>query len=185
VVTCGTMARSPVGHETAHRNAWEVCDLQRTCVARAMRSSSRMRANQPPGRPQLRERLIALAAIGLTALLGCGGSGGPGDLGDGAATGTSGDGGSSTTTSGGDGGGAASIAAKDFDQTCTAATDCVAVLEGPACICACANAAISRSAQRAYQDQQSILNRECPKRTCAPPCKAPDLACENGKCVLH
>ena len=78
-------------------------------------------------------------------------------------------------------GACSSISAASYDQSCTQASDCVAVYSGALCgdSCACANSAISTGAQSQYNSDLSASTYErCP---CASP---PPVACTSGTCAV-
>lgn len=80
------------------------------------------------------------------------------------------------------------IDATHYDQACTLATDCAAVVSGDTCaLCACPNAAVNvRDAERFRQDAVALRKR-CPERP-LPKCEACELReplCVGGKCQLR
>jgi hypothetical protein len=83
-----------------------------------------------------------------------------------------------------------SIKASEFQQTCTVASDCVAVYEGPLSCCggnSCPNAAVNRVGYTAYESARESRIPTCNPQ---PPCPATDVACiagatcSNGTCVV-
>lgn len=134
----------------------------------------------------------ALSATTSIALLLAACTGGPGDL-PGTDGGSGGQGGSSSGSSGGSSGGSSSgssgtnaqIRASDFDQSCTAATDCVAVFEGQICSpCGCPNAAIAKKDLQEYASTRAAAN--CPQTDIAcDACAAPAVDCAAGKCAIR
>jgi hypothetical protein len=78
-------------------------------------------------------------------------------------------------------GGQCSIEATSYNQSCTGASDCVAVYSGALCgsSCACANSAINVGAQAQYNtDLSASTYPRCP---CPSP---PQVACTSGTCGL-
>jgi hypothetical protein len=73
------------------------------------------------------------------------------------------------------------ILASDYDQSCAADSDCVAVIVGELCDCLCAMAAINKAELTKYEEAAS--DRAC--GTFCSPCGAPKaVACDAGKCVI-
>lgn len=102
--------------------------------------------------------------------------------------------GASTTTSGGgdrDGGsdgGSQEIHAADFEQSCTADSDCVPVYEGDVCaVCKCNDAAIASSAAQSYDDKTTRLLAACGPRPaigCNADCPESVATCVSNKCTF-
>jgi hypothetical protein len=81
--------------------------------------------------------------------------------------------------------------ASDYDQSCTAPSDCSVVTEGDVCDCpGCGNAAVRSSELMRYQSDYAARTQQCPSGTRIP---CPALACIEslatcvaGKCgVCH
>jgi hypothetical protein len=77
------------------------------------------------------------------------------------------------------------ISAKGLSTSCSVDSDCIAVYLGDACAsCGCANAAISKSSQSAYDQEDADARQACwPRRTPSCGCIATAAACSNGTCV--
>jgi hypothetical protein len=79
-----------------------------------------------------------------------------------------------------------SIWASDYDQSCSAPSDCVAVAEGDSCMglfCVdCANAAINVSAEAEYET--ALENIKGPTGICPCPSGA-TVTCDAGVCGLN
>lgn len=74
------------------------------------------------------------------------------------------------------------ILASDFDQTCEADSDCVAVMVGEICDCICTVAAINKSDQ---SDYQAAIGAKACGDLCSPCGELPPAACEAKKCVVR
>lgn len=83
--------------------------------------------------------------------------------------------------------GSTQLVAKHYDQTCTAAADCVPAFFGDACaVCTCVNGAINQSAKTVYDGDAQAAHGWCgaqPKVLCGP-CQEPVVDCLAGACVL-
>jgi hypothetical protein len=81
------------------------------------------------------------------------------------------------------------VEAKNYSQTCSQASECVAVTLGALCqVCGCANGAINVSDKARYDVDVKTLSGGCPPRVgpqplCAP-CPQPIADCVSGQCVL-
>jgi hypothetical protein len=74
------------------------------------------------------------------------------------------------------------IKASDYDQACTTAADCVAVIDGNLCgSCFCPNAAINQSALSAYNAGVTAAGGPSPSDCFCP--ALPPVACTNGVCT--
>ncbi len=78
------------------------------------------------------------------------------------------------------------ISAKDYDQTCSAASDCVLVTDGNACaVCTCPNAAVNAKARAQFNSDQNAI--ACvhlgPGVRCGV-CDTAVVACTDGKCGI-
>src|SRR6478752_6318231 len=81
------------------------------------------------------------------------------------------------------------IAASEFQQSCTVASDCVPVYEGTLSCCggSCPNAAVNQVGYSAYESARESRTPTCNPQ---PPCPATDVACiagatcSNGTCVV-
>lgn len=110
-----------------------------------------------------------------------GGTGGSmvagGSSGTGGTSGTGGMGGTTSVEAGSDARACGVIRASDYDQTCTADSDCAAVVEGNTCGCVCPTASISRKALGHYQ----------PVFGPGPSCMCPNFGtptCVAGACTM-
>lgn len=75
----------------------------------------------------------------------------------------------------------------DFDQTCSAASDCAPVRSGDLCGggCDCPNSAINKSDLSRYTMEEAQKVKSCSGKPVACPCVAPQVACDQGKCALE
>jgi hypothetical protein len=79
--------------------------------------------------------------------------------------------------------GSCSLEATNYDQSCKADSDCVAVFSGSFCgahTCACENAAINVSSESRYS--ADFNNEGAPRCPCP---AAPAVACNQGTCGLR
>ncbi len=69
-----------------------------------------------------------------------------------------------------------------FDQSCKAATDCTAVINGSVCACNCPNAAINTNDLASYTQAEEAAAMGCPAigLDCAE-CPAVTVVCQQGK----
>lgn len=75
------------------------------------------------------------------------------------------------------------ILASDFDQTCSADTECEAVYVGDICDCGCDSvAAINKRDIPAYNEQRNDIS--C-TRLCEPCFGFPPVACKSGTCSIQ
>ncbi len=93
---------------------------------------------------------------------------------------------SGATTSGGTT--SAIVRATDFSQSCTVASDCVAVYSGDQCApCQCPNAAIATSQASSYASKSTQAKASCGDTgniSCGAPCPATTTLCAGGKCSI-
>jgi hypothetical protein len=88
-------------------------------------------------------------------------------------------------------GGSTTIAASDYDQTCTKPTDCVVVADGNVCGCyqlGCGQAAINGREYERFKRDVSSLQDNCAKWTgsCPDGCIYSERTCIAGRCdVCH
>ena len=76
-----------------------------------------------------------------------------------------------------DGGGPPPIHANDYNQSCTAPTDCAIVDEGDVCGCgSCGNAAINKSDLAKYEAEVAARVKQCPS--------GGRMVCPAGACIL-
>lgn len=75
-----------------------------------------------------------------------------------------------------------------YHDACASAGDCVAIAAGDTCaICACPNAAIAIIERSRFDDDFRWAQQFCgprPAVACAP-CKEPDVACVEDRCVIR
>ncbi|NOU27432.1 MAG: hypothetical protein HOO96_05935 [Polyangiaceae bacterium] len=78
--------------------------------------------------------------------------------------------------------GSSSLAADDYDQSCSTADDCVTVLTGDQCDCACESGSINkRESARYASDAAKAKGRSCDKQ-CSPCPALPVAVCNSGTC---
>jgi hypothetical protein len=79
------------------------------------------------------------------------------------------------------------IHARDYDQSCTVAADCVPIVEGSACAeCPCWNAAINASQLPAEVEAAEGASASCPSEPmvwCGA-CSEAYAICQGGRCAL-
>jgi hypothetical protein len=79
--------------------------------------------------------------------------------------------------------GACTIAASDYDQTCSVDDDCTGVFSGDLCTASCTDCtggAISNKAQAEYD--ADLAKKSYEPRIC--PCAFQAVSCRNGTCVV-
>lgn len=75
--------------------------------------------------------------------------------------------------------------ATDYDQSCTKADDCVAVLVGDVCGCGCELGAISKFEQSKYEQDRFERVRNCEIQAKCVPCPQPGpVVCVDLKCAM-
>lgn len=152
-------------------------------------------SNMPPGtRARRFSAVVALVGIGLAGMSACTG-GGDATGSDASASGSSGASGS--TSSGGSSGAGSSSgdsphpiqSSADYDKTCAAPGDCVAVVEGDVCApCGCPTVAIRADARAKFDADRATLRKQCPPPTAGVLCKACQsgiVDCVSGKCAYE
>lgn len=79
-----------------------------------------------------------------------------------------------------------SVDVTDYDQSCSVDADCVVVLVGSLCSCACTYDAIAQRDLGQYQEDATAANDNCSTNdTCFAPCEPPGpAACTGGKCTV-
>jgi len=77
------------------------------------------------------------------------------------------------------------ISASNYNQTCSADSDCVAIAVGDPCRLCCANAAINKADQAKYNADVAEDRAECrPVIPCTIACLMNHAACTNNKCTV-
>lgn len=95
-------------------------------------------------------------------------------------------GGEGSVGEGGDSVGSSTISASDFDRSCAADADCLAVYEGSLCGCACPNAAIAAKDASEYASRAEDARKSCSSNeTCVADCRAVSAKCSSGTCALE
>lgn len=126
----------------------------------------------------------AMLLVAVT-LMAC--TGGPGDLPNGSSSGSSSSSSStsSTSSSGSPVGGNTTIHASEFDQSCSTASDCIAVKEGDVCACSCPSAAINESDVGKYQSKVVQLKSSCSgTQGCGVSCAQNHVECNASQCEV-
>ncbi len=78
------------------------------------------------------------------------------------------------------------IQASDYDQSCTAATDCRAVPAGDVCACACDYDAINAKDEQRYNADYAERRDACSGADLCGACpELPAPLCAKGKCVVR
>ncbi len=78
------------------------------------------------------------------------------------------------------------ITSSHYDQTCTAASDCVAVGTGDVCrSCLCPNSAINQKDLARYEADEKRLHSLCPGSVALCDCvQTAPVTCTGGRCAL-
>ena len=74
------------------------------------------------------------------------------------------------------------ILATDFDQSCSADTDCVSVLVGDMCSCACTTGAINKRDLPAYTEERGDISCSI---DCGPCPELETPVCKSGACSVE
>lgn len=76
------------------------------------------------------------------------------------------------------------VSLTDYNTSCTADADCMAVTVGSVCGCSCGNAAINRTDAVRYHSDHTAARSHCSGPECLADCAAPKLSCSSGTCKL-